>query len=126
MKSIPIRAVGMLFAAAVPAQAQTIAANLPPAAAHGRTLYLADGCYQCHGEQGQGGSNSGPRLAPGPIPYEAFSRQLRNPRDRMPVFTPVTVTDPDMADIYAYLQAVPKAKTVDEIPLLKSLRPGRP
>ena len=32
-------------------------------AGNGKRLFMADGCYMCHGTVGQGGS-SGPRLAP--------------------------------------------------------------
>jgi len=86
---------------------------------HGKKIYISYGCYQCHGYQGQGGANSGPKLAPNPLPFDAVDRQMRKPRDRMPVYTHKTVSDADVADIYAYLQSIPKAKTVAEIPLLK-------
>lgn len=86
---------------------------------HGKAIYISYGCYQCHGYQGQGSASAGPKLAPNPLPYEAVDRQLRKPRDRMPVYTRKTVSDADVADIYAYLQSIPKAKTVAEIPLLK-------
>jgi mono/diheme cytochrome c family protein len=86
---------------------------------HGKTIYISYGCYQCHGYQGQGSASAGPKLAPNPLPYDAVDRQLRKPRDRMPVYTHKTVSDADVADIYAYLQSIPKAKTVAEIPLLK-------
>ena len=85
--------------------------------AHGKTIYAAYGCWQCHGYQGQG-SNAGPKLAPNPLPFEALDRQLRKPRDRMPVYTHKTTSDQDVADIYAYLASIPKAKSVAEIPLL--------
>ena len=86
---------------------------------HGKKIFATYGCYQCHGYQGQGGASSGPKLAPNPLPFDAVDRQLRKPRDRMPVYTHKTVSDADVADIYAYLQSIPKAKTVAEIPLLK-------
>jgi mono/diheme cytochrome c family protein len=86
---------------------------------HGKKIYISYGCYQCHGYQGQGGASSGPKLAPNPLPFDALDRQLRKPRDRMPVYTHKTVSDADVADIYAYLLSIPKAKTVAEIPLLK-------
>jgi mono/diheme cytochrome c family protein len=89
--------------------------------ARGKQLYMATGCYQCHGTTGEGGGNSLPRLAPGPIPYEGVLLQLRKPRGRMPVYTAVTMPDKDVADIYAYLQSVPKGKTASEIPMLKAL-----
>ena len=90
-------------------------------AVHGKKIYVADGCWQCHGYQGQGGS--GPKLAPTPLPYEAVFRQLRKPRGTMPVYTHVTTPDQDVADIYAYLQTIPKAKTVAEIPALADIQP---
>ena len=88
-------------------------------AVHGKSIYVSYGCYQCHGYQGQGSASAGLKLAPNPLPYDAVDRQLRKPRDRMPVYTHKTVSDADVADIYAYLQSIPKAKTVAEIPLLK-------
>src|SRR6185312_9641927 len=87
----------------------------------GKQLYMATGCYQCHGTSGEGGGNAGPRLAPGPLPLEGFTLQLRHPRQRMPVYTAVVMPDRDVADIYAYLLTVPKAKTAADIPMLKTL-----
>jgi ubiquinol-cytochrome c reductase cytochrome c subunit len=91
-------------------------------AAHGKKIFADYGCWQCHGYQGQG-SNAGPKLAPNPLPYDAIYRQLRKPRDRMPVYTRATTSDQDVADIYAYLQTQPKAKTVADIPALTSVQP---
>ena len=90
-------------------------------AVHGKKVYVADGCWQCHGYQGQGGP--GPKLAPTPLPYEAVFRQLRKPRGTMPVYTHVTTPDQDVADIYAYLQTIPKARTVADIPALADIQP---
>jgi len=90
-------------------------------AAHGKKVYVAYGCWQCHGYQGQG-SNAGPKLAPAPLPYEAIYRQLRKPRDRMPVYTRATTSDQDVADIYAYLQTIPKAKALADIPQLAGIQ----
>ena len=99
----------------------TLAADKPANVARGKQLYLATGCYQCHGTRGEGGGNAGPRLAPGPMPYEGLLQQLRRPRARMPVYTAVIMPDNDVADIYAYLQSVPKGKTASEIPMLKAV-----
>jgi mono/diheme cytochrome c family protein len=103
-------------AACVSAGATTQHAALSHAA-HGRQLYIADGCYQCHGYSGQG--SVGPRLAPGPLPLEIFARQLRNPIAVMPVYTTAILSDSDLADIYAYLNSIPKPTPVVEIPLLR-------
>jgi mono/diheme cytochrome c family protein len=97
------------------------AAEKPADIARGKQLYMATGCYQCHGTRGEGGGNAGPRLAPGPMPYEGLLLQLRKPRARMPVYTAVVMPDKDVADIYAYLASVPKGKTAAEIPMLKAL-----
>jgi mono/diheme cytochrome c family protein len=85
--------------------------------AHGRQLYIADGCYQCHGYSGQG--SVGPRLAPDLIPLDIFARQLRNPIGVMPVYTSTILSDSDLADIYAYLNSIPKPTPVAKIPLLR-------
>jgi len=90
-------------------------------AARGKQLYMATGCYQCHGTRGEGGGNAGPRLAPGPLPYEGFLMQLRKPRQRMPVYTAVVMPDSDVTAIYAYLQGVPQGKPAADIPILKGL-----
>ncbi len=92
--------------------------------ARGKQLYMATGCYQCHGTRGEGGGNAGPRLAPSPLPYEGFMMQIRKPRARMPFYTEVVMSAADVADIYAYLLGIPKGKTVDEIPILKNLSAG--
>lgn len=97
------------------------AADKPANTTRGKQLYMATGCYQCHGTRGEGGGNAGPRLAPGPMPLEGFTLQLRHPRARMPVYTAVVMPDADVADIYAYLLTVPKGKTAAEIPMLKSI-----
>jgi mono/diheme cytochrome c family protein len=89
--------------------------------ARGKQLYMSTGCYQCHGTRGEGGGNAGPRLAPGPIPYEGFLMQLRKPRQRMPVYTAVVMPDGDVTAIYAYLQGVPQGKAAADIPILKGL-----
>ena len=91
-------------------------AALSPAAARGRQVFIADGCPQCHGVSGQG--SVGPRLAPDPLPLEFLTRQLRNPMGVMPVYTAAMMSEAQIADIYAYLSSVPKAKSVAEIPLL--------
>ena len=109
------------LAAALAVSASAALAQVPPKgeAAKGRKIYVAYGCSACHGHQGQG-SNAGSKVAPNPMAFAAFDRQLRQPRDRMPAYTRKTVSDQDVADIYAYLMTIPRAKTVEEIPLLRS------
>jgi mono/diheme cytochrome c family protein len=109
---------------AVMVAAAAFASDKPANVARGKQLYLATGCYQCHGTRGEGGGGSGPRLAPGPMPYEGLLIQLRKPRARMPVYTAAVMPDADVADIYAYLRSVPKGKTAAEIPMLEALAPN--
>jgi mono/diheme cytochrome c family protein len=104
--------------------ASALAADKRGNTARGKQLYMATGCYQCHGTSGEGGGNAGPRLAPGPIPLEGLTLQLRRPRVRMPIYTAVVMPDADVADIYAYLQSVPKGKTAAEIPMLSGSSAG--
>ena len=105
-----------------PAPAPAAAQAPPGNAAHGKALVLADGCYQCHGTNGIGGSDrTGPRIAPNPIPWAAFINQLRNPRQQMAIYTRVVLPDQDAADIYAYLKSQPQPKKVADIPLLNNL-----
>lgn len=101
--------------------AQTSAQNAAPAdsAARGKHLFAVDGCYECHGYQGQGGSGDGPRLAPDPLPYAVVLGQLRKPLRSMPVYTSEVLRDSDVADIYAYLRSIPQVKSVADIPLLR-------
>lgn len=109
----------IVFATAVCAMACVSSAAAPEHAtaarvAHGKTLYIADGCAQCHGYNGQG--TVGPRLGPNPIPLDLFTRQMRNPRGVMPIYTAVVLSEKDLADIYAYLQSVPQPVPVGRIP----------
>ena len=101
------------------ASSGALGADKPNDVARGKQLYFATGCDQCHGTQGKGGA--GPRLAPGPIPYEGFVMQLRKPRVRMPLYSAVVMPDSDVAAIFAFLQSVPKGKTASDIPMLKTL-----
>jgi mono/diheme cytochrome c family protein len=84
----------------------------------GKRLFLADGCYQCHGTTGAGGGIAGPRLAPNPLPLEGVRAKLRTPSGRMPVYTAALLNDAQVADIVAYLQSIPPGKSAQDIPLL--------
>ena len=64
-----------------------IAQDAPKAdAANGQKVYLADGCYQCHGRVGQGGLMTGPApiLAQTRTALCRLQRQVRNPVNDMP------------------------------------------
>jgi mono/diheme cytochrome c family protein len=103
-------------AVATPPQAQND--NAPPGNAEsGKKLYAQYGCYQCHGYAAQGGT--GPRVAPRPLAFPAFSKYIRQPTGDMPPYTVKVLSDSRLADIYAFLRTVPAPPSVDSIPLLK-------
>ena len=85
-------------------------------AAHGKAVYARMGCYECHGWDAQSGQV---KLGPNPVPFEAFSHQLRSPRNDMPPYTAKVLSDADVADIYAFVQTVPAPPKLESIPLLK-------
>jgi mono/diheme cytochrome c family protein len=88
-------------------------------AKNGKAIYTTAGCYECHGREAQGGAGTGPKLGPAPIPLQAFVFQVRSPRDQMPPYTSKVLSDAELADIYAFVQAAPQPPKVDSIPLLK-------
>ncbi|PWU00410.1 MAG: hypothetical protein C5B51_25215 [Terriglobia bacterium] len=103
--------------------AWTLAAQTAPPAGNaqkGRQLFQSDGCYQCHGREAQGGLGTGPRLAPRPIPFAQLSKYVRQPTGQMPPYTGKIVSDQDLADIYAFLQAQPQPPPAKSIPLLNN------
>ncbi len=106
-----------MMASAVTAQQNPQA---PPSgnAENGKKIFTAYGCYQCHNYAANGGG-AGPRLAPRPIAFPAFTRAIRTPRDEMPPYSLKMVTDQELADIYAYLLTFPAPPAVDSIPALR-------
>ena len=92
-------------------------AVLAASAEKGKAAYIQHGCWQCHGFQGQG-ANTGPKLAPDPLPIEAFTAFVRTTDRTMPPYTETVLSNEDLADIHAYLQSVPKAADYKSIPQL--------
>jgi mono/diheme cytochrome c family protein len=93
------------------------ACALAASAENGKVAFVKHGCWQCHGYQGQGGV-TGPKLAPDPIPFETLSSFVRTTNRNMPPFREEILSNDDLADIYAYLQSVPKGADAKSIPLL--------
>lgn len=123
-----LRAAVLVAVASMPASATAQTQAPPPVetsapapagnAANGKVLYGKIGCYQCHSEQGQGGTQ-GPRLGPRPIAFQAFLRYVRSPRGEMPPYKPKVLSDKDAADVYAFLQALPPPPPLSTLPLLQ-------
>ena len=82
----------------------------------GRTLFLKTGCFQCHGAEGQGGA-AGPRLGPAAVSFARMS-YVRKTTGEMPPYTTKVLSDRDLADIYAFLESLPKPAPASSIPLL--------
>lgn len=83
----------------------------------GKKLFVSYGCYECHGRAAQGGV--GPRLGPDPLPLSFIEKYVRHPTASMPPYTEKTVSDQDLAAIYAYLKSLPEPPKEKDIPLLK-------
>jgi ubiquinol-cytochrome c reductase cytochrome c subunit len=88
-------------------------------AENGKKIFSAYGCYHCHGYVGQGGA-AGARLNPVPLSWPNFTKYVRHPSGQMPPYTAKVVTDQELADIYAYLQSIPKPPDVKSIPILNN------
>lgn len=95
--------IALLAVAALPALAH--AQDAPGEPKHGFQLFMADGCYQCHGTVGQGGQ--GPTLGRLKLPPPAFQQLVRRPAGAMPAYSEKVLPAADLADIYAYLKSVP-------------------
>jgi len=96
-------------------------AALAASAEKGKAAYMTFGCWQCHGTQGQGSTvtSGGKVLAPDPMPFEAFVAFVRTTNRTMPPYREAVLSNEDLADIYAYLQSIPKPADYKTIPLLK-------
>jgi len=106
----------VVLALAIVAQASQQAAPSGDAE-HGRTLFVKNGCYQCHNYEGHGGA-AGARLAPNPLPWRGFVSYVRAPRGDMPPYTVKVMSEQELADVYAYLRSRPRPPAVSNIPLL--------
>lgn len=111
---------GAMAQAPAPA-AQTSAAQNSAAAGNaqaGKDLYLRYSCYACHGYAGHGGA--GTRLVPLSMPLPSFTAYLRTPR-QMPAYTAKVLSDAQVADMWAYIQTLPRSPVAKDIPLLAQI-----
>jgi mono/diheme cytochrome c family protein len=97
--------------------AQTKSAG-PAGVENGKRLFLRNGCYQCHGYGGQGGT-AGARLAQTKLTVAAFTAYVRNPAPGgMPPYRAKVMSDQELADVWAYIGTFPEPLPVKSIPLL--------
>jgi mono/diheme cytochrome c family protein len=86
---------------------------------NGERLYVKNGCYQCHGYQGQGGL-AGARLAQTKLTLAAFTAFVRNPPSGgMPPYRAKVMSDQELSDVYAHILTFPTPPPVANVPLLK-------
>jgi mono/diheme cytochrome c family protein len=86
---------------------------------NGKKLFNGDGCYECHGRQGQGAAQTGAaRIGPPQLSFEGFQNYVRSPKNQMPPYTSKALPDQDLADIYAFLKSIPMPPKGKDIPLL--------
>jgi mono/diheme cytochrome c family protein len=88
-------------------------------AENGKRVFNKNGCYECHGREGQGSTMTGPRIAPNPVPFEVLARYVRKPTGEMPPYTDKVVSEQELADIYAFLKSRPRPPAAKDIPILK-------
>ena len=98
----------------------------------GKMAFQKYGCFSCHGYSGDGGISpypnqgsfraprpqvTGAHLAGMPLSFQAFMNYVRKPGGRMPAFGN-NISEPDLADIYAFLKSVPPSPDPKNTPLL--------
>jgi mono/diheme cytochrome c family protein len=115
------RLIFLAITAAAMAAAQRGGTSATGSAANGKMLFTKVGCYECHGYAGQGG-RAGARIASLPLKSEDLIRYVRRPAGEMPAYTDKVVSDRQLEDIYAYLQSMPRPKSVQDIPLLNRIK----
>jgi ubiquinol-cytochrome c reductase cytochrome c subunit len=108
VKRIILAALGAGMFAATFSFAQAPAGD----AAKGKVLFMKNGCYECHGTVGQGGT--GPRIAP----RTASLAYVRKPAGGMPPYTPKVMPDAELADVLAYIMTIPAPPPAKGIAIL--------
>jgi mono/diheme cytochrome c family protein len=106
---------------ALVASAAAWAQNAPAGdVANGKRVYLADGCFTCHGRAGQGGALNypAPALAQTRLPVEAFKALVRAGPNDMPAYSEAVLSDKDLGDMHAFLMSLPGRRPAKDYPIL--------
>ena len=84
----------------------------------GKRNFVTYLCFACRGYSGQG-AETGPRLDTNRLPFEAFSRYVRQPGGSMPRYgSQKQIPDAALEEIYVYLKSVPPSPDPKSIPIL--------
>ena len=116
--SFSLAPLSVLFGAQAPTSSPANApqANAPQGnAENGKKLFVDRACWQCHGTAAQGGGIAGPRLAGRVAAWPAFTRSVRRPAEEMVPYTEKMLPEPELADIYAWLKAMPPPPPVSSL-----------
>jgi mono/diheme cytochrome c family protein len=123
MKRVVLLTAAIIAVSGLCANVTGVRAQDAPAgdAAAGKRVYIADGCFTCHGRAGQGGAYNGPAplLAKTALPFEGLKMQIRNPSNDMPAYSEAVMSDQQIADIFAFLQSLPARRDPKDIAILK-------
>jgi mono/diheme cytochrome c family protein len=86
----------------------------------GKQAFVKHGCFQCHGTLGQGSvvTSNNKVLYNTQLPFESFQAFVRTTNRAMPPYSEAILSNDDLADIYAYLESLPKPPDYKTIPLL--------
>ena len=86
-------------------------------AANGAKVYVAVGCFTCHGRSGQGGNfnYATPVLAKIQWPVEALRAFLRVGVNDMPAYAKEVLSDQQIADVHAFLRSLPGPRAPADI-----------
>ena len=89
-------------------------------AANGQRIYVAAGCFTCHGRAGQGGNfnTATPPLANTQWPVEALLAFLRVGLNDMPAYSREVLSDQQVADVHAFLRSLPGSRSPADFKLL--------
>jgi mono/diheme cytochrome c family protein len=118
---VPLAVAAALFLMRPASRAQQSPTATPLAGnvQNGKKNFTANGCYECHGLQGQGATQTGgARIGPPILSLESFMSYVRHPANQMPPYTSKAISDQDLTDIYAYLKSIPLPPKGKDIPLL--------
>ena len=70
----------------------------------GKQAFTANGCNGCHGDEAEGGM--GPQLASTAKSFPEFLAVVRKPKGVMPAFNAATLSDAQVADLYAFVKSL--------------------
>jgi mono/diheme cytochrome c family protein len=77
------------------------------AVTRGAALFVTEGCFGCHGLAAQGGAVAKPVAG---VDQALLAKKVREGTTGMPQFSPVGLSEEQLADLGAYLRSLPAVK----------------